>query len=143
MAAPREQPAGFQQVQLDYLVCKLVDESDDPLDTCIARIDRASAAGLAAYNKLTGASRKIPKVPSLAKSCGCCSQPRASGKYYYPVLRTAGWQPGSVYTSWSEAILIVGSPPLPGSIFTEFHFKAEVEVYFRSARALRLLPLDW
>ena len=143
VAAPREQPVGFQPVHLDYLVCNLVDESGDPLDTCIARISRASAAGLAAYDKLTGAIRRVPKIPSLASSCGRCSQPLVSGRYFYPVLRTSGGQPGSVYTSWDEVSLIVGSPPLPGSIFTKFHFKAEVEAYFRSARALRLLPLDW
>ena len=142
-AAPREQPVGFQPVHLDYLVCNLVDESGDPLDTCIARISRASAAGLAAYDKLIGAIRRVPKIPSLASSCGRCSQPLVSGRYFYPVLRTSGGQPGSVYTSWDEVSLIVGSPPLPGSIFTKFHFKAEVEAYFRSARALRLLPLDW
>ena len=28
VAAPREQPAGFKPAHVDYLVCKLVDESD-------------------------------------------------------------------------------------------------------------------
>ena len=144
--APAERPVpasgSSQPLHRDYLVDTLVDESGDSLATCVARIERASAAGLCAYNKLTGATRRVPKIPTLASSCGPCAQPRASGRYYYPVLRTSGWQPGAVYTSWDEVSPVVGSPPSPTAIFTKFHFKAEVEAYFRAAHALRLLPLD-
>jgi hypothetical protein len=120
--------------------------SRNPLPACAARVDRARAAGVFAVQKREGRINRVPATPSLASIGTRLAQPTPK---YYVVFRTnRAILVAQVCKDWDVCRLEACREPefnVPHhtAVFHAWHFRAEVEAYFRGAGLLDVLPADF
>jgi hypothetical protein len=118
----------------------------DSLPVCVARLARAYTAGVGAARKRRGEAGREPATPSLATLGLRLAQP--SPKYYVVLRTSAAELVVEVFRDWVQCKEITcRSPdfrvPHDTAVFHAFHFRAEVEEYFRGADLLDLLPVGY